>query len=62
MWWAFATLTTVGYGDMFPITAGGKIFTFVILMVGLSIVAVPAGLLSAAFTRYEDEEWKEDEK
>ena len=62
MWWAVATLTTVGYGDVYPVTVGGKIFTFVILMVGLSIVAVPAGLLSAAFTRYEDEDWKEDEK
>ena len=49
-WWAVITLTTVGYGDMYPITAGGKIFTFVILLVGLGSVAVPAGIISSALT------------
>ncbi len=48
LWWAVATLTTVGYGDTYPITAGGKIFTFVILMIGLGLVAIPAGLVAAA--------------
>ena len=48
LWWAVATLTTVGYGDVYPITMGGKLFTFLILMVGLSIVAIPAGLLASA--------------
>ncbi len=51
MWWAVASLTTVGYGDVVPITVGGKIFTFVMLMLGLSIVAVPAGLISSALSR-----------
>lgn len=51
LWWAVATLTTVGYGDIFPITAGGKIFTFIILMMGLGVVAVPTGLLSSALTK-----------
>lgn len=48
LWWAVATLTTVGYGDIYPVTVGGKLFTFVILLAGLGIVAVPAGLVSAA--------------
>ncbi|MEM6517914.1 MAG: ion transporter [Cyanobacteria bacterium P01_D01_bin.71] len=48
LWWAVATLTTVGYGDVYPVTAGGKIFTFIILMLGLGIVAVPAGLVASA--------------
>lgn len=48
LWWAVATLTTVGYGDIYPITVGGRFFTFLILMVGLSIVSVPAGLLTSA--------------
>ena len=48
LWWGIATLTTVGYGDIYPVTVGGKIFTFIILMIGLSVVAVPAGLFSIA--------------
>lgn len=48
LWWSVTTLTTVGYGDMYPITASGKFFTFVILMIGLGIVAVPTGLISTA--------------
>lgn len=50
LWWAVATLTTVGYGDVYPITVGGKIFTFIILMVGLGIVAIPSGMISSALS------------
>jgi len=50
LWWAVATLTTVGYGDIYPVTIGGRIFTFVILMIGLGIIAVPAGLLASALS------------
>ena len=55
-WWATATLTTVGYGDVYPVTAGGKLFTFVILMCGLGIVAVPAGLVAAALSKVRQNE------
>ena len=51
LWWAVTTLTTVGYGDAYPITVGGKIFSFVILMIGLEIIAVPAGLVASALTK-----------
>ncbi len=51
LWWAVATLTTVGYGDVFPITIGGRIFTFIMLMVGLGIIAVPTGLVASALTK-----------
>ena len=50
MWWAVSTLTTVGYGDIYPVTVGGKIFTFFMLMIGLGIVAVPTGLLATALS------------
>ncbi len=55
-WWALATLTTVGYGDAYPITAGGKLFTFFILMIGLGVFAVPTGLITMAIvnTRHAD--------
>ncbi|NQZ56742.1 MAG: ion transporter [Lentisphaeraceae bacterium] len=51
LWWAVCTLTTVGYGEVYPVTVGGKIFTFTILMVGLGVVAVPAGLFSSALSK-----------
>lgn len=52
-WWAVVTLTTVGYGDVFPITVGGKIFTFFMLMVGVGvgIVTIPAGLVASALSK-----------
>ena len=61
LWWAVATLTTVGYGDIYPVTAGGRLFTFFVLMVGLGIVAVPAGLIAASLSQVFDEEKEEDE-
>ncbi|OUR91369.1 voltage-gated potassium channel [Flavobacteriales bacterium 34_180_T64] len=51
LWWAIITLTTVGYGDVYPITVGGKVFTFIILMIGLGIVAIPTGIISSALTK-----------
>lgn len=51
LWWAVITLTTVGYGDVYPITVGGKIFTFVILLIGLGVIAVPTGLIASALTK-----------
>ena len=50
LWWAVATLTTVGYGDIAPITTGGKFFTFIVLMLGLGIIAIPPGLIASALT------------
>ena len=51
LWWAIVTLTTVGYGDVFPITIGGKIFTFFVLIIGIGVVTVPAGLVATALTK-----------
>ncbi|MDH3327881.1 MAG: ion transporter [Desulfobulbaceae bacterium] len=51
MWWALATLSTVGYGDIYPVTVGGKIFTVFVLIVGLGVVAVPTGLVASALSK-----------
>lgn len=51
MWWAVATLTTVGYGDIYPITSGGKIFSSIVIFIGLGLVAVPTGLITSAFSK-----------
>ena len=51
LWWAIGTLTTVGYGDVYPQTPWGKLFSSVAVLCGLGIVAVPSGLLAAALTK-----------
>lgn len=51
LWWAVATLTSVGYGDIYPITVGGKLFTFFILLIGIGMVSVPSGLIASAFAQ-----------
>lgn len=49
LWWALATLTTVGYGDIYPITVIGKILSAIIAILGIGLVAVPTGIISAGF-------------
>lgn len=51
LWWSVTTLTTVGYGDMYPITTGGKLFSTLVVFLGLGLVAVPSGLLATAFSK-----------
>ena len=49
IWWATISLATVGYGDVYPITIGGKIFATLISLVGIGVVAIPTGVISASF-------------
>ncbi|MAW15649.1 MAG: hypothetical protein CMC25_04465 [Flavobacteriaceae bacterium] len=49
VWWATISLATVGYGDIVPITIWGKIFASIISLVGIGIVAIPTGIISASF-------------
>jgi len=51
MWWAVVTLTTVGYGDVVPLTYGGKIFAGLIALIGIGMMALPAGILASGFSR-----------
>lgn len=59
-WWSIVTLTTVGYGDVYPITLGGKIFTFFVLMIRVGIVTIPAGLVANALLKAIDNEKTEN--
>ncbi|MDA9975966.1 potassium channel family protein [Alphaproteobacteria bacterium] len=49
MWWSMETLTTVGYGDAYPITAMGKLMSSIIALLGIGIVALPAGIIAVIF-------------
>lgn len=49
MWWGVATLTTVGYGDVYPITAFGKVVASIIAILGIGVFAIPTGILGAGF-------------
>ena len=51
MWWGIATLTTVGYGDVTPITPVGKLFGAIVTLLGVGMFALPAGILSSGFSR-----------
>ncbi|MDR2808136.1 MAG: ion transporter [Spirochaetaceae bacterium] len=51
LWWAIATLTTVGYGDVYPITNIGKVLSGVIALLGIGLVALPAGIISSGFIK-----------
>jgi voltage-gated potassium channel len=58
-WWSVVTLTTVGYGDIYPVTTGGKVFTFFILIIGVGIVTIPAGLVATALSKAREIEKEE---
>jgi voltage-gated potassium channel len=49
MWWGVITLTTVGYGDIYPVTALGKLLGAVIAMLGIGLFALPAGIIASGF-------------
>ena len=50
-WWATITLTTIGYGDVYPITILGKIATILISISGIGIIAIPTGIIAGAFSQ-----------
>ncbi|MFY0612267.1 MAG: ion transporter [Hyphomicrobiaceae bacterium] len=50
MWWSVATLTTVGYGDVFPVTTLGRVFAGLTAITGIGLIAMPTGILASAFS------------
>ena len=61
LWWAVATLTTVGYGDIYPVTAVGRIFGAVIALLGIGMVAIPTGIISSGLMENLAKKEKQDE-
>ncbi len=49
MWWSIITITTVGYGDTYPITTFGRIITALTALAGISLIAIAAGLIASGF-------------
>ena len=60
MWWAVVTLMTVGYGDVVPVTLGGRIFTVIVLILGVLIVTVPAGLSATSLMKAREIQEKQE--
>lgn len=52
IWWAMSTVLTIGYGDIYPITIGGRITAIAIALLGVCAVAIPTGVISAGFVEY----------
>lgn len=52
IWWAMSTVLTIGYGDIYPITIGGRIIAIFIALLGVCAVAIPTGVISAGFVEY----------
>jgi len=60
LWWSIATLTTVGYGDIYPITAIGKFLSAVIAILGIGLVAVPTGIITSGFSELVESQKNEE--
>ena len=50
MWWGIVTLTTIGYGDTFPVTTLGKVIAAGVAVLGIAVYAIPTGIMASAFT------------
>ncbi|MCJ7445953.1 MAG: ion transporter [Methanotrichaceae archaeon] len=56
MWWGIVTLATVGYGDVYPVTAAGKVIAGIVILLGIALFALPAGILASGFSEAHREE------
>jgi voltage-gated potassium channel len=62
IWWSMSTLLTVGYGDIYPITIIGKCMAIVIAFLGVGVVAIPTGIISAGFVEQYQKDMNVEEK
>jgi voltage-gated potassium channel len=62
LWWAIVTLTTVGYGDTYPVTGLGKVLAGIIAVMGVTLIALPTGLFAASFTEAMERQRRRDEE
>ncbi|MCC5875525.1 MAG: ion transporter [Candidatus Sumerlaeia bacterium] len=62
MWWAIATLTTVGYGDIYPVTTLGKTFGGFVAILGIGLFALPAGILASGFSEVLEKKRRREEE
>lgn len=62
LWWAIVAFTTVGYGDIYPITPLGKLLSCIISLIGIAMIAIPTGIISSAFINIIQKKEKEKEK
>lgn len=62
LWWAVSTFTTVGYGDIYPVTTSGRVLSAIIALLGIGLVAVPTGIISAGFIETVDETKQNDDE
>lgn len=62
LWWAIITFTTVGYGDIYPITVLGKMLGGIISLIGIGMIAIPTGIISSAFMNVIQEKKKKENK
>ena len=60
LWWAVATFTTVGYGDIYPITSVGRFLSAIIALLGIGLVAVPTGIVTSGFMEASSKEEDDD--
>ena len=59
VWWSVITLTTIGYGEIYPVTVGGKLLTMMLALVGLGIITIPTCIITSALTEVKNEDREE---
>ena len=62
LWWAIVTLTTVGYGDAYPVTALGRFLAGIIAITGVMMIALPTGIFASSFTEAMERRQRQEEK